>query len=253
MNNKVIYSCGTCGSKFLNWSSQVGANQYCSKDCYHESLKGREPHNKGKKNHVSKPCKTCGKEIKGEPASVKRRQYCSLSCSGVGNRVSLDRALSRYRIDEGTGCWLWEGSTRGGYGRVRIEGKMMEAHRASYEKYVGDIPDGLVIDHLCRNRSCINPDHMEPVTNAENIKRGNAGKGQRSDAHKQSISNTLKKRFSDPENREKQKQILDKARLSEERLIALRESSKRPDFRARQSERMKAIWAERKKSKNVDS
>lgn len=69
-------------------------------------------------------------------------------------------------------CWWWQGATNEGYGRF-FDGKGSKAaHRWAYENIVGPIPDGLVIDHLCRNRGCVNPAHMEPVTDRENILRG---------------------------------------------------------------------------------
>ncbi len=79
-----------------------------------------------------------------------------------------------------TGCWLWMGATyiggRGGtrgshplpYGQFR----RMPAHRWAYERFVGPIPNGLQLDHLCRTTLCVNPDHLEPVTNRENVLRG---------------------------------------------------------------------------------
>lgn len=73
-------------------------------------------------------------------------------------------------------CWVWtKGTDLKGYARFRDDhGKKVAVHRFAYEAFRGRIPDGLVIDHLCRNPSCCNPEHLEPVTNAENIRRGNA-------------------------------------------------------------------------------
>lgn len=71
------------------------------------------------------------------------------------------------------GCSRWVGAiTGGGYGHLGVDGKFPKAHRLSYEHYVGPIPDGLDLDHLCRNRWCVNPDHLEPVSRRENLLRG---------------------------------------------------------------------------------
>ena len=79
---------------------------------------------------------------------------------------------ARVHYEPNSGCWLWAGADNGeGYGKFR--GKY--AHRLSYERHKGPIPDGLHLDHLCRMPCCINPDHLEPVTNAENARRGMAG------------------------------------------------------------------------------
>jgi hypothetical protein len=67
------------------------------------------------------------------------------------------------------GCWLWTGCQNGtGYGRF----DKSVAHRFSYQLLVGPVPDGLDLDHLCRVRHCVNPDHLEPVTRSENLRRG---------------------------------------------------------------------------------
>lgn len=73
-------------------------------------------------------------------------------------------------------CWPWKMHCNpGGYGRFStVRGKMFLAHRVAYALAIGEIPDGLVIDHLCRNRRCCNPSHMEPVTRVENTMRGEA-------------------------------------------------------------------------------
>ena len=70
-------------------------------------------------------------------------------------------------------CWLWVGTTtEKGYGRVYIDGRTSASHRIAYERLCSPVPDGLVIDHLCRVRNCVNPAHMEPVTSRTNVLRG---------------------------------------------------------------------------------
>lgn len=86
----------------------------------------------------------------------------------------LELRLARYIERMPSGCWEWT-STRqeGGYGTVSPgDGRNnIKAHRAMYEALVGPIPDGLDLDHLCRNPPCVNPSHLEPVTRAENTRR----------------------------------------------------------------------------------
>lgn len=77
------------------------------------------------------------------------------------------------RIEKTETCWIWTGGKSHGYGMVTINSRVMMVHRAMYEIYKGPIPDRYVIDHLCRNPSCVNPDHLEAVTERENILRGN--------------------------------------------------------------------------------
>jgi hypothetical protein len=82
------------------------------------------------------------------------------------------RIAANVTIDTVTQCWNWTGATSRGYGHLTFQGGGHPAHRVSFEAYRGPIAEGLVLDHLCRNTRCVNPDHLEPVTHRENIMRG---------------------------------------------------------------------------------
>ncbi len=88
----------------------------------------------------------------------------------------LKPAAERFweKVQKTDGCWEWLASRVAGYGRFRaVSGEAhVQAHRWAYEALIGPIPDGLEIDHLCRNRGCVNPAHLEPVTARENVRRG---------------------------------------------------------------------------------
>jgi hypothetical protein len=99
------------------------------------------------------------------------------------NINQITRMAKSYTISSTTGCWEWNKSlSKQGYGTFTANNKRYRAHRATYMALVGDIPEGLVLDHLCRNTRCVNPEHLEPVTQRENVLRGvgpaaqNAGK-----------------------------------------------------------------------------
>lgn len=87
------------------------------------------------------------------------------------------------KVDRSTpGCWQWLASTNPqGYGMFWLAsaGRPVGAHRVAYELTVGPVPEGMEIDHLCRNRACVNPAHMEPVRHAENVRRGAGGTNNR--------------------------------------------------------------------------
>lgn len=91
------------------------------------------------------------------------------------------RILANAAIGYGGGsaigeCWIWlcHGRTADGYGTMKYRGRSTQAHRASFMEFVGPIPAGLELDHLCRRRDCVNPAHLEPVTHKENCRRGDA-------------------------------------------------------------------------------
>lgn len=85
-------------------------------------------------------------------------------------RTTLEKILSKVDFESPGSCWPWTGQLFvNGYGRLRPH---LRAHRVSYELFVGPIPAGMDLDHLCRVRRCVNPDHLEPVTRRENLARG---------------------------------------------------------------------------------
>lgn len=99
---------------------------------------------------------------KGEPRRFVR---------GHGTRKPIVWTVEDRGYD--TPCWIWgRHITTDGYGQMYVDNRLVMAHRHYYEKAKGSIPRGLQLDHLCRVRACMNPDHLEPVTNAENVRRG---------------------------------------------------------------------------------
>ena len=92
------------------------------------------------------------------------------------SRDAMQR-ISDFSCPNSGGCWLWTGTINGnGYGKLFFNGRQVLAHRLSYETFIGPIPKGLFLDHLCRARGCVNPAHLEAVTLGENTRRGDSGK-----------------------------------------------------------------------------
>lgn len=86
----------------------------------------------------------------------------------------LPERLSSKIATDPSGCWRWTASLRDGYGQVRVGSRVRGAHVVVYELLVGSVPDGMELDHACRNRWCVNPEHLSPMTHRENVLRGEA-------------------------------------------------------------------------------
>jgi hypothetical protein len=88
---------------------------------------------------------------------------------------AMERLLAKVDIPDHAPatCWIWQGAIDpNGYGRFHFDGRMLGAHRVAYTLLVGEVPDGMDLDHLCRTRDCVRPSHLEPVTRQVNLLRG---------------------------------------------------------------------------------
>lgn len=118
-----------------------------------------------------------GCSISGCPRMHRARGYCDTHYKARIRQGGFDPITLPERfwskVDRSGACWIWKGSTGGkGYGHFYVDGRKIASHRVAYTIAVGEIPEGMDIDHLCRNRRCVNPAHLEPVTHRENLLRG---------------------------------------------------------------------------------
>ncbi len=148
--------CERCHVEFATFPSyeKRGRGRFCSRACQAAA------------NLAANPCQFCG-----VPAQCGRR-YCSPCCRKASARQrTVGHFWRSFDKTEG-GCWIWRGRAEAGYG---LAGKTY-AHRLSWELHRGAIPAGLHIDHLCFVKTCVNPDHLELVTGAENARRYQAAR-----------------------------------------------------------------------------
>lgn len=139
------------------------------------------------KLQITLTCPVCGESFTVLPSVARKgRKFCGRSCTykaqstrsllrAVGRfwaKVNKNGPIPEYALELGP-CWIWTSTLEHyGYGRFKVGESAFRAHRVSYAMVKGDLPEDLPLDHLCRVTSCVNPDHLEPVTPRENWLRG---------------------------------------------------------------------------------
>lgn len=164
-------SCASCGTEFEAPVRRGGNNRkYCSPQCKQDARRRSA-------SPQAVRCPRCGKSrvLKHPDLAGEMCRGCAaaIGCQAAQVANSQDAAARFHKhVDKTDGCWEWTGTKQAnGYGAFYENGRVLRSHRWSYEHHVGPIPDGLQIDHLCRNRACVNPAHLEPVTALENARR----------------------------------------------------------------------------------
>lgn len=163
----LLKPCAQCGVEFTPYPRRSG--MFCSRVCY---MAAHE--------RPARTCEQCG-IVFVLPSKKRPGRFCSRACLSVAVRIGPAEFWARVnrsgpipacRPDLGP-CWLWTASLQSqGYGMASLLGEPTLAHRAAWKLSGRSFTPGLVLDHLCRVRSCVRPDHLEEVTEAENIRRG---------------------------------------------------------------------------------
>jgi len=188
---QIIRTCEQCGIVFAPSTAQSIAQRkrqrFCSANCRKQWRREHPPATR----RIRRTCEWCGIEFAPKTGSVYARQnqrFCSYLCSNGRTRETYrtfvpdaDRfwekaehgTIPAYRPDLAP-CWQWTAFINNdGYGIFGVyQAGPIGAHRWAYRYLIGEVPPGLELDHLCRNRACVNPLHLEPVTKRENVLRG---------------------------------------------------------------------------------
>ncbi len=174
-STRITISCEHCHAEFSVIPSRIGKAKYCSRAC------------KFAQAHVEFTCQHCQKTETILACRAIRKKFCSHVCSELASCVDAEERFFSY-IGHGsitkTGCIVWLGSkNENGYGKIKVNDRLILTHRFSYEILVGPIPDGLDLCHTCDNPPCLNPTHLFPGTRQQNmddaVSKGRIAHGER--------------------------------------------------------------------------
>lgn len=159
----------------------------CKMDGCYGPLKARGLCNKHYRRVLQKRADTCS--IEGCQSPVKARGWCNKHWfrwdrygdplgGGIYRHIGPLKSRFWKNVQRSEGCWIWDGSlNESGYGIIGYQKETLRAHRVSWELHMGSIPEGMQIDHKCRNRQCVNPDHLRIATQKQNSENTTSRKG----------------------------------------------------------------------------